>query len=307
MTFKLLAGNAEQEQNLLRLGVNKLGDNEKSVASKASHHLLVLLQNHPAMKAVVVREVSALVLKPVASKTVHPVAAKGKNAASAPEAGLDHARYYGLVTLNQIMLTSRDRDVAAKLVDVYFDVFRELLQATPDADKGAAEDDPEASAKARTERIAGKIHNFQGRKKGTRLSKRRGQQREGEEVEQGDAKLIAAVLTGVTRALPFARLDESVFSAHAETLFRVTHTATFNISLRALMLIYQIAEAKEVSLHNVRHHFWPLTLRLRALWTDTTAFFTTRCSTLASSPRPSRQCTSTCCSSPFERTGTWAA
>lgn len=211
------------------------------------------------MKAVVVREVSALVLKPVASKSVHPVSnsgKKGKNAAvAAPEAGLDHARYYGLVTLNQVMLTSRDRDVAAKLVDVYFDVFRELLQATPDADRAAAaaaaaaDEDPEAAAKARTERIAGKIHNFQGRKKGTRLSKRRGQQRDGggEEVEQGDAKLIAAVLTGVTRALPFARLDESVFSAHAETLFRVTHTATFNISLRALMLIHQIASAKEVS------------------------------------------------------------
>ncbi|KAG8812497.1 hypothetical protein FRC17_002013, partial [Serendipita sp. 399] len=60
---QLLISKPEQEQNLLRLLVNKLGDSEKSIASKASYHLHQLLQAHPKMKAVIVREISALVLK----------------------------------------------------------------------------------------------------------------------------------------------------------------------------------------------------------------------------------------------------
>lgn len=37
------------------------------------------------------------------------------------------------------------------------------------------------------------------------------------------------------------------FTKHAETLFRITHVGTFNTSIRALMLIHQVASAKEVS------------------------------------------------------------
>lgn len=36
------------------------------------------------------------------------------------------------------------------------------------------------------------------------------------------------------------------FQQHVDTLFKITHTGTFNISIRALMLIYQVSSAKQV-------------------------------------------------------------
>jgi ribosome biogenesis protein MAK21 len=187
------------------------GDTDKSVASKASHLILVLLQAHPAMKAVVIREVAALVLKPptppptAASKHVKfdKKEAGKKSSAEMHKAAAEHARYYGIITLNQMMLSTKERDVAARLVEVYFEVFRELLGMNSTLDTETKDEDGQ-------EKITGKVHNWQGRKKGTRNGKKRDEKKKEGEVESGDAKLIAAVLTGVTRALPYARLEDEV-------------------------------------------------------------------------------------------------
>lgn len=48
--FDLLKAKPEQEVNLLRLGVNKLGDIDNKVAAKTSYQILQLEQAHPAMK-----------------------------------------------------------------------------------------------------------------------------------------------------------------------------------------------------------------------------------------------------------------
>lgn len=37
------------------------------------------------------------------------------------------------------------------------------------------------------------------------------------------------------------------FKARLDTLFRITHTGTFNVSIQALMLIYHVSAAKRVS------------------------------------------------------------
>ena len=56
------------------------------------------------------------------------------------------------------------------------------------------------------------------------------------EVEDANSRLISAVLAGVNRALPFAKVDmaggNEIFKKHIDTLFLITHTSTFNISLR---------------------------------------------------------------------------
>lgn len=57
--FDLLASYPEQEQFLLTLLANKLGDPERTLAAKASHLLTRLTQQHPNMKTVVVKEVGA--------------------------------------------------------------------------------------------------------------------------------------------------------------------------------------------------------------------------------------------------------
>jgi ribosome biogenesis protein MAK21 len=187
------------------------GDTDKSVASKASHLVLTLLQSHPAMKSVVIREVASLVLKPptppaqAASKHTKFDKKDSKKAVDSHKAAAEHARYYGIITLNQMTLSGRERDVAARLVEVYFEVFRELLgtNSTLDVEEKGTEVDA-------MHKVTGKVHNWQGRKKGTRNGKKRDEKKKEGEVEMGDAKLVAAVLTGVTRALPYARLEDEV-------------------------------------------------------------------------------------------------
>jgi len=77
-------------------------------------------------------------------------------------------------------------------------------------------------------------------------------------VDAADTRLVAAVLTGINRAMPFAKLDESMwvtqdylvaetngsFTKHMDTLFKITHAGTFNTSIQALQLIYQVARSR---------------------------------------------------------------
>lgn len=207
-----------------------------------------------------VREVSALVLRPRSSLPAAPAASssghvrfggddeddkKKKKKASAPTAtpkdsARDNARYYGVTTLNQIMLKKEQGEVAGKMVDVYFEVFSDVLGRLPDKDEdegadGSAgeEDKPKGKKRAR------------GGDKGAKKGKQEPPQ---DAVNDVDSKLIAAVLTGINRAFPFAKLDDEAFQRRLDTLFRITHTSTFNVSIQALLLIYHVSSAKrEVS------------------------------------------------------------
>ena len=214
IAFQLLSGNAEQEQNLLRLGVNKLvrltsslgvmltgeGDSDRAVASKTSHHILQVLQVHPAMKAVIAREVSALILKPTGSAPATGTHIRFDETVTKPHKSVttSHARYYGLITLNQMTLSSKDQDVAGRLVDLYFEVFRDILgDGKVDVDEV---DD--------VEKVTGKVEKWRGRRKGAKPKGGRKGADADEVVDSGETKLIAAVLTGINRALPYAKLDE---------------------------------------------------------------------------------------------------
>ena len=214
LILTLLRDRPEQEQNLLRLLVNKLGDTEKSLCSRASYHLLQLLQAHPSMKAIVVREIITLVLKPSASAQPGPTSLPKQNkhtkftdGQSDKKSGNPHAKYYAMVTFNQIVLTPADRDVAITLLDVYFEMFKELL--------GEAKEDVTESTET------GDVENLKTDKKGRVLDAGRGKGKKGKgktktmekgaagfaEVEDSDSKLISAILTGVNRALPFAKIS----------------------------------------------------------------------------------------------------
>ncbi|KAK1228296.1 RNA-binding ribosome biosynthesis protein mak21 [Marasmius sp. AFHP31] len=288
LIFTLLRDKAEQEQNLLRLMVNKLGDTEKSVCSRASYHILQLLQTHPSMKGVVVREIIALVLRPAAPTAAATVtaaaaavaagvaplpesiasrkikfsddstpapstsaSAKGKQKSTAPEKKPTnvHARYYATITFNQIVLTPGDRDVALKLIDLYFELFRELL-GEGKLDVNEDEGDTKSGNK-------GKDREVMADKKGRIMDGKRGKKKKGkgpevskgaagfEEVEDENSKLISAILTGVNRSLPYAKIDTNDAGSmkHIDTLFLITHTSTFNISLQALVLLQQISSS----------------------------------------------------------------
>ena len=146
--------------------------------------------------------------------------------------GTSHARYYAAITFNQIVLSTSqaDRNVARELINIYFELFKDLLGKDNVDSKDVTEDVP------RVEPTTSK-----GK------SKQKGKEVKGDagftELEDSNSKLISAILTGVNRALPFAKLDaeDPRFKKHLDTLFLVTHKSTFNITLQALLLVYQIS------------------------------------------------------------------
>ncbi|KZO91957.1 CBF-domain-containing protein [Calocera viscosa TUFC12733] len=207
LVAQLLKEKPEQEQNLLRLLVNKLGDPERTVASKASFHLLQLLQSHPAMKGVVIREISSLILRAPSSSTGTK---GGEN---------QHAKYYGIITFNQTTLTKSDLDAARALVNVYFDLFREMM--------GSEREEPTM----KPEKVA---------VKNKRKDKGKAKAFVPIDVEDENSRMTAAILTGINRAIPFAELDQETLNTHVDLLFRITHSATFNISVQALLLVFHV-------------------------------------------------------------------
>ncbi|KIY01257.1 uncharacterized protein Z520_02809 [Fonsecaea multimorphosa CBS 102226] len=208
--FELLKERPEQESNLLRLLVNKLGDPVKKIASQASYSLMKLLLAHPAMKMVVVSAIETdFIFRP--GQTLH-------------------GKYYAVVTLNQTALSAKEEDVATKLLDIYFGLFTDLLKS----DKGFAKNE------ADTNLVQGK-----GRKKKNQKSREERGQSQTEELRE---KLISAILTGVNRAYPYtsnSASSNSAFSDHLDTLFKITHSANFNTSIQSLMLIQQISHSSQ--------------------------------------------------------------
>jgi ribosome biogenesis protein MAK21 len=81
VVFALLCGNPERENELLEKLVNKLGDPVRSVAANAMRTLTKLLDEHPVMKIVVLKEVERLLYRPNVSVK---------------------AQYYGICFLSQV-------------------------------------------------------------------------------------------------------------------------------------------------------------------------------------------------------------
>lgn len=109
--YELLKEKPEQEANLLRLLVNKLGDKAKKIASRASYLLLQLEQAHPLMKPTIIKAVEEILFRPGQS---------------------EHAKYYAIITLNQTILSLKEESVAVQLLDIYFALFVALLKPVKD-------------------------------------------------------------------------------------------------------------------------------------------------------------------------------
>ncbi|CAK9831354.1 CCAAT/enhancer-binding protein zeta [Anthophora retusa] len=56
-----------------------------------------------------------------------------------------------------------------------------------------------------------------------------------------DSRMMAALLTGVNRAYPFAKTDSSILHNHIDSVYKVVHIGSFNVSLNALNLLYQVS------------------------------------------------------------------
>jgi ribosome biogenesis protein MAK21 len=185
--FELLKEKPEQESNLLRLLVNKLGDPDRKIASKTSYLLLQLQTSHPLMKQTIFSAIESELFRPGQSL---------------------HARYYAIITLNQTILSTKEDSIAGKLLDLYFSLFVGLLKRP---DRAKAVKPPLTPTPAHTVK-----YNKRGDKQGGGSEKgkkalSREQLDEAAEKQEEDLneKMISAVLTGVNRAIPFSNLDTS--------------------------------------------------------------------------------------------------
>lgn len=53
---------------------------------------------------------------------------------------------------------------------------------------------------------------------------------------------MSALLMGINRAYPYAKVEYDKISEHVDTMYRLVHIANFNISLHALALLYQVSD-----------------------------------------------------------------
>lgn len=183
--YGLLKEKPEQESNLLTLLVNKLGDRDRKISSRASYLLLQLQVSHPGMKPIIVRTIEQDIL-------LHP--------------SQDHrSKYYAINTLNQTILSSKEPGVAEALVRIYFDLFVTMLKSgnlgiplqngTEDGKAGSkGSDKPNGRPRGRPD---GRIPQ---KPKAPSVP----------ETEAAD-KLVSALLTGVNRAAPFIGTNDAMY------------------------------------------------------------------------------------------------
>ncbi|XP_047368658.1 CCAAT/enhancer-binding protein zeta [Vespa velutina] len=55
-----------------------------------------------------------------------------------------------------------------------------------------------------------------------------------------DSRMMAAILTGVSRAYHFAKIDSDLLRDHIDSVYKVIHIGSFNVSLNALNLLYHV-------------------------------------------------------------------
>jgi ribosome biogenesis protein MAK21 len=215
--WELLKEKPEQEENLLRLLINKLGDKEKKVASRASYLLLQLQITHPLMKSVIISSIeSDLLFRP-------------------NQSGI--AKYYAVITLNQTVLSVKEHEVANKLLDMYFTLFLGLLKKQKEHEKEEKRVNKHGHVQGGGS-TPGKMAKKKAEKEATRAFVVEDELRE---------KLISAILTGVNRAFPFAKTEDAKFEEKLNTLYEVTHSSNFNTGIQAMTLIQQISAMKGYS------------------------------------------------------------
>ncbi|XP_042899451.1 CCAAT/enhancer-binding protein zeta [Parasteatoda tepidariorum] len=66
-------------------------------------------------------------------------------------------------------------------------------------------------------------------------------------VKKGEVnnKMMSALLSGVARAYPYAKLRDNIVMDQMDAMYRLVHLVSFNISIQALMLIFQVLDSSD--------------------------------------------------------------
>ncbi|WPT12707.1 Ribosome biogenesis protein NOC1 [Picochlorum sp. SENEW3] len=230
IAFELLLNIPEQEGQLLRIVVNKLGDPDRKIASNAGYLITKLLAHHDGMKHVVVREIENFIYRP----------------------GLqDRARYYAVVYLNQIVLSNRDKPMSLpnkksitlgkRLVDIYFTLFKLIIDGVLGTSASIAQAKQEKKEKRQQEKALKR-----GKKKANANGKEEEKTVTGDRKGAMDSRMLSALITGIRRAFPYVSAEEvePLIDAHADALFKLIHTGSFGVATQALLLLYQLMSSQ---------------------------------------------------------------
>jgi hypothetical protein len=184
------------------------------------------------MKKIIVQEVSSFILRPSAL----PSSVPSTSAATPKDDRHAHAKYYAVITFNQILLSPKDKDVAERLIDVYFELFREILGEKPSGEKEEKPGERDFTPKQR--------RGYKGKKddkKKDRKGKGKAQDDAFQEVPDENAKLVSAILTGINRALPYAKLENSAY-------------VSFTFHCVSMCLTVLLQNLRQAHRHPLPHH-----------------------------------------------------
>jgi ribosome biogenesis protein MAK21 len=165
------------------------------------------------MKTIIIREMTALIMRPSPPSTLSTASHSQPNLhirfpsgqRSAPKREKNvwhaHAQYYATITFNQIVLSTSEADRAAArmLIDTYFQLFREVV-----GERGPESVDGAVPIAADIEVKRNEKNHKEPRTRGGKRKEVRGAAGFAE-VQDENAKLLGAVLTGINRALPYAQ------------------------------------------------------------------------------------------------------
>ncbi|XP_063937574.1 protein SLOW WALKER 2 [Daucus carota subsp. sativus] len=207
--YTLLSSKSEQERRLLAALVNKLGDPENKAASNADYHLSKLISDHPNMKALVIDEVDNFLFR--------------------PHLGL-RSKYHAVNFLSQVRLSHRGDgpQVAKRLVDVYFALFKVLISMAAGGHKA------DSNSKEEHKKLS--------------TSKEKEKPNSSESHVEMDSRLLTALLTGVNRAFPYVSSNEAddILEVQTPMLFQLVHSKNFNVGVQALLLLDKISSKNQL-------------------------------------------------------------
>lgn len=206
---KMLISKPEQEQTILSLLVDKIGDPNSKTANWTVNLLLGVLEQHPSMKDVMVKEVQLFINKHTPLKTTVPL---------------------GL--LSHVVLNKGDVELANRLVATYFRQLKVLSEQKRVKRSKSDKRKAKKAKKVKTDKPAAD-DDEEGATEGQALE------------ASLDTKMVSVLLTGVNRAFPYAKLPQDVYESHLEILFSLVEHGGFNRKVLALSVIFKVIQIQQ--------------------------------------------------------------
>ena len=230
----LLTAKPENEQRMLSLVVNKLGDPDRHAASQASFLLTGVVAVHPAMKRIICDEVASMCFR--------------RNVGF-------RALYYCLLFLHGISYSHRkaDTQLASRMMATYFELLGRLFgNAAAKQEDGGDNDDANEPSSRSSKKKDKKTPKKKGRM-GKAAAKAAKKAAKANAAGAGDAdplavdsRLLGALLTGIRRAFPYVDADRSdeLIESHLPRLFKLAHVSSLKASVQIAAVVHQLLDAR---------------------------------------------------------------